>query len=97
MESITLTIPSDWLEGTPLSQDELRQALRLGLTQLRQYQPTPESARRVVQALLRTGRVRHMTATWMDDDYAGAGRQCPPTLPGPSVSEILIAQRRGEL
>jgi hypothetical protein len=96
MDTITVTIPSDWLEGESLSQDELRQALKLGLTQLRQQsaEHTPE---RVIQALLRTGQVKHLSAKLVDDEGQDSERQAPPSLPGPPVSEILIAQRRGAL
>ena len=97
MNTITLTIPADWLEGETPSQDELRQALKIGLAQLRrQQQARPESAEVVIQALLKTGRVSHLT-TGGSDDMTTAERQPPPTLPGPLVSDILIAQRRGEL
>jgi hypothetical protein len=33
----------------------------------------------------------------VEGDGTDAERQVPPVLPGPPVSEILIAQRRGEL
>ncbi len=36
--TITVDIPVDWVDGLALDQDELRQALQLGLTQLRQQQ-----------------------------------------------------------
>lgn len=93
--TITLTIPSNWLQGWTVNQDKLRQALMLGLAQLRQRQTTPDTAGRVVRALLSTGRVHHLSATLVEDDGADAGRQSPPALPGLPVSEILIAQRRG--
>jgi IS4 transposase len=95
--TITLTIPSNWLQGWTVDQEELRQALMLGLTQLRQRQTALDTTRQVVQALLSTGRVRHLSAAFIEDERADAGRQAPPTLPGLQVSEILIAQRRGEL
>jgi hypothetical protein len=96
MNTITLTIPSNWLEGETLSQDELRQALKIGLAQLRQQQITQETEARVVQAFLNTGRVRHLSTVLPDSEESNAERQPPPELPGPPVSEILIAQRRGE-
>ena len=96
-QTVTLTIPSNWLQGWTVGQDELRQALMLGLTQLRQRQTVLDTTERVVQVLLSTGRVRHLSATLTEDERAEAGRQPPPTLPGLPVSEILIAQRRGEL
>jgi hypothetical protein len=95
--TITLTIPSNWLEGWTVSQDELRQALMLGLAQLCQRQSALDTGGEVVQALLSTGRVRHLSPALVEDEEPDAGRQVPPTLPGLSVSEILIAQRRGEL
>lgn len=96
MNTITVTLPGDWLEGMSLDQEELRQALMLGLTQLRQQRAARDISSRVVQALSSTGRVRHLAATLVEEE-ANTSRQTPPTLPGPPVSEILIAQRRGEL
>jgi hypothetical protein len=80
-----------------LSQDELRHALKLGLIQLRQQQSSPDTTGRVIQALLHTGQVNHLSARLVDEEGLDAVRQAPPTLPGPEVSEILIAQRRGTL
>lgn len=95
--TITVTIPSDWLEGQPVDQDELRQALMLGLVQLRQRQAAPNTALQVVQALLSTDRIRHLSAGLVESEGADADRQVPPVLPGKPVSDILIAQRRGEM
>jgi hypothetical protein len=95
--TITLTIPSDWLEGQLVDQDQLRQALLLGLAQLRQRQTALDAAVQVVQVLLATDRIHHLSAELVEGDGAGAERQVPPVLPGPPVSEILIAQRRGDL
>ncbi len=97
MDTITLTIPSDWLEGITLSQNELRQALKLGLTQIHHQQSAQDTANRVIQVLLSTGRVRRLSVSPVDSEETEANREPPPTLPGPPVSEILIAQRRGEL
>jgi hypothetical protein len=97
MDTITVTIPSDWLEGESVSQDDLRQALKLGLTQLRQQQSAEDTTERVIQALLRTGQIKHLSAKLVDDEGQDSERQAPPSLPGPAVSEILIAQRRGAL
>jgi hypothetical protein len=99
MDAITLTIPSDLVEELhiPDDPDELRQALLLGLTQLRQQQAAKDAANSVIQALLSTGRVRHLSAAPVESADQEADRQAPPTLPGPPVSEILVAQRRGEL
>ena len=46
MNSITLTIPPDWLDGMSIDQDGLRQALKLGLVQLRQQQAAQQAARK---------------------------------------------------
>jgi hypothetical protein len=91
---ITLSIPADWLGNQVLSQDDLRQALRLGLQLLRPQNTQRDTTAQVVQALLTTGRVRHLTGVRVDDIPP---RQTPPTLPGMPVSEIIVAQRRGEL
>jgi predicted RNA-binding protein associated with RNAse of E/G family len=95
--TITLTIPSDWLEGQLVDQDQLRQALMLGLAQLRQRQAALDAAAQVVQVLLTTDRIHHLSAELVEGDGTDVERQVPPVLPGPPVSEILIAQRRGEL
>jgi len=96
-EKVTITVPSDWLEGISVNQEELRQALKLGLAQLRQQQSEPDEASRVIQALLATGRVGRLPAFLMAGEALDIQRQSPPALPGQPVSEILIAQRRGEL
>jgi len=69
----------------------------LGLAQLCQQQTDMDTAGWVVQALLSTGRVRHLSAALVENGGADAGRQAAPTLPGSPVGEVLIAQRRGEL
>ena len=94
---VSVTIPSGWLEGLNLNEDELRQALELGLAQLRQQQATPDVTSRIIQALLSTGQVAHLSMVSFIDEAPDADRQLPPTLPGTPVSEIIIAQRRGEL
>ena len=96
METITLTIPTDWLKGQTLNQDELRQALQLGLDQLHRQQSVQERAENVIEALLSTGRVRHLTSLPREVETTPVERQPPPTLSGPPLSDILIAQRRGE-
>ena len=95
--TITLTIPSSWLEEESVDQDKLRQALMLGLAQLRQQQTDLSITEQVVQVLLSTKRIRHLAAELVKDGKPDTGRQAPPVLPGPPASEILIAQRRGEL
>lgn len=57
---------------------------------------TPRASAPVIQALLRTGRVQHLLTTAQETAPA-LSRQTPPTLSGVPVSELLIAQRRGEL
>lgn len=96
METVTLTIPTEWLKGQNLSQDELRKALQLGLDQMYHQQRVQESAEKVVEALIRTGRVKHLASLSDEPDAAFIERQHPPTLSGPPLSDILIAQRRGE-
>jgi hypothetical protein len=94
MKAVTITVPTNWLEELALEQEDLRQALMLGLQQLRQQRIAQDPRARVVQVLLSTGRVRHLAASLVKE--TGADRQTPPTLPGLPVSEILVAQRRGE-
>jgi hypothetical protein len=95
--TVTITIPSSWLGNRTLDQSELRRALQLGLTQLRQQRVKDEATVQVVQALLNTRRIRHLAVPLAEGEERETGRQEPPTLPGPPASEILIAQRRGEM
>ncbi len=95
--TITLTIPSSWLGEKTVDQDELRQALMLGLTEIRHRQANSNITERVIQILLDTKRIRHLSAALVKDEEIDIDRQSPPELSGPPVSEILIAQRRGEL
>lgn len=96
METITVSIPSAWIQGTELDPSGLRQVVMLGLRQWRQEQAQGINAR-VIQALLDTGRVKRLAIAPVESTEADEERQTPPALAGPAVSEILIAQRRGEL
>jgi hypothetical protein len=93
--TVTLTIPSDWLKEDTLDQNELRQALMLGLAQLRQ-KDDPDVNEQTIQVLSNTGRIRHLSTSLIAQEGRDAKRQSPPVLPPPLVSEVLIAQRRGE-
>lgn len=91
--TVTITIPSSWIDDLTPSQEELREALQLGLNQLRQRQVNRDQ---VVKAMLRTGRIRHWET--IPDKLSPTGpRQPPPVLEGLPTSEIIIAQRKGEL
>ncbi len=96
METITVSIPSDWVQGAGLDLNGLRQVVMLGLRQWRQQQPQGVNAR-VIQTLLSTGRVKHLATPLVEGTALDDERQIPPTLPGLPVSEIIVAQRRGEL
>lgn len=50
-----------------------------------------------IRALLSTGRVKHLSGALVPKTETPTKRQPPPALPGPSLSEIIIAQRRGEM
>jgi hypothetical protein len=93
---LEVTIPAEWVRELAIGQDELRQALMLGLAQLRQQREDQDVAQRAVQVLLSTGRVRRLPSAPNNDEPA-AERRKPLKLPGMPLSEILIAQRRGEL
>jgi hypothetical protein len=93
---LEVTIPAQWGRKLSIDQDELRQVLMLGLAQLRQQREDQDVAQRVVQVLLSTGRVRRLPSVPNDDGLV-AERRKPLKLPGMPLSEILIAQRRGEL
>ena len=92
-ETVQLTIPARWLEELSIDEDELRQAVMLGLSQLRQQREEQDVARQVVQALLDTGLVHHLSVPLPAGIEPDAERQDPPTLPDPPLSEIIIAQR----
>jgi len=94
--TVVLTIPKHWLGERVVNQDELRQALRLGLDMLQSRSTPQKNTAQVIQVMLRTGRIQHLPAVSLEAETIGQ-RQTPPTLPGAPVSEILIAQRRGEL
>ena len=96
METITVSIPSDWIQGTGLDRNGLREVVMLGLQQWRQQHPQDANAR-VIQTLLATSRIKHLVPSLVESAVPDDARQAPPTLPGPAVSEILVAQRRGEL
>jgi hypothetical protein len=51
----------------------------------------------VIQTLLDTGRIKHLAPSLAESTVPDDARQTPSTLPGPAVSQILLAQRRGEL
>ncbi len=94
--TITLTVPAEWVDDAALDHDALRQALKLGLDQLHCGRAAQGQTEHVAQALAGSGRIRRL-ATPPDDQGRGASaRQPPPVLPGPPVSEILIAQRKSE-
>ena len=96
METITVSIPADWIQGMGLDRNGLREVVMLGLRQWRQQHPQDSNAR-VIQALLGTGRIKHLATSLVEIPEPDDARQTPPTLPGPAVSDILVAQRRGEL
>jgi hypothetical protein len=85
-----------WSNELSIEPRKLRQALMLGLDQLRKQQQDQEIARQAVEALLNTGRARRLPAL-PEEDEPRPPRRPPLKLPGTPVSEILIAQRRGEL
>lgn len=56
MNTINLTIPADWLDGATLSTNELRQALKLGLAQLKEQSTgVAEHRRQLQQAMIAVG------------------------------------------
>ena len=97
MDTSTIRIPADWLQGLSLDPDELREVVSLGLGQLRQKQAAENGNAQVIEALAVTGRVRHWSVGPLESQSPGVGRQPPPTLSGPSLSETIVAQGRGEL
>lgn len=93
-ETIQLTIPRQWVQGLSLDQEQLRQALMRGLEQLRQQQVSDRVENDAALTLSQTGRVHRLIVA--QTAALPEQRQPPPALEGQPVSEILIAQRRGE-
>ncbi len=96
-QTVTVTIPASWIDEQPIDPDELRQAVQLALARLYQQRVQADSPRQVTRALLSTGRIQHLHPTLVAEEPGEYVYQTPPTLPGTPVSDILIAQRRGEL
>jgi hypothetical protein len=96
LAEMDLPILTQWSDELSISPSELRQALMLGLAQLRRQQAEQDVSDRIIQALLDTGLVHHLTVPLPEGIEPTEERQEPPTLSGPLVSEIIIAQRRGE-
>jgi hypothetical protein len=92
-KTITITIPTPWIEDMELSQQDLQEALKLGLAHLRHVRAAQQESAQVIQALCSTGKIQHLQAPPARTSDTPE-RQPPPTLPGTPVSEILIAQRR---
>jgi hypothetical protein len=95
--TVTLTIPASWINEQPIDPAELRQAVQLALAQLHQQRAQSDSSEQVARALLSTGRIQHLQPALVAEEPGEYVYQSPPTLPGTPVSDILIAQRRGEL
>ena len=94
-----------WIEqeaerkGLPQEQvvlDLIQQAIKDAQLDLHKQHTDRDIARQAVQALLNTGRARRLPAL-PEDNESPPPRRAPLKLPGMPVSEILIAQRRGEL
>ena len=97
MDTVTVKIPEDWLEGVSLDADGLRRVVMLGLRQLRQQQGAESLDAEIARTLMNTGRVSHLSVAFREGGAPAGERQPSPTLPGPSLSDTIIAQRRGEL
>jgi predicted DNA-binding antitoxin AbrB/MazE fold protein len=52
---------------------------------------------RAIRALLGTGRVGRLRDELISASVSSYERHEPPTIPGPSLSDTIIAQRRGDL
>ncbi len=91
METIKVRVSAELAEQLRPYSGQLPKILELGLRHLEQKQKEQD---RVHQALLNTGFIRRLVIE--ETDEPDEPRQSPPALSGPPVSEILIAQRRGE-
>ena len=97
MEPVVVTIPPELVEELNINDPErLRQALILGLEQLR-AERGQLSKSQLISALLETGHVRSLDPALVTpyEQSPSSARQEPPVLDGPPVSEIIIEQRRG--
>ena len=93
----TISIPQELIDELQVRDpQQLRQALILGLEQLRAGQSLAAKSR-VISTLLATGRVHPLDPTLVSpyESDSSSSRQEPPTLDGPPVSEVIIEQRRG--
>lgn len=91
METIQVQVSAELARQLRPYARQLPQILELGLRQIEQQ----SAEDKVSQTLTKTGFIQHLAAEEIDEP--DAPRQPPPVLPGPPTSEILIAQRRGEL
>jgi hypothetical protein len=98
MDPVLVPVPQELIDELQLDPQQLRQALILGLEHLRagRSQKSAPSKSAVLSALLETGRVRPLNPALVApyEPSPPPPRQEPPTLDGPPVSEIIIAQRR---
>ena len=96
-QTVTVTIPASWIDEQPIDPVELRQAVQLALARLHRQRVQGDSPRQVARALSSTGRIQRLQPALVAEEPGEYVYQAPPTLPGTPVSDILIAQRRGEL
>jgi hypothetical protein len=96
MDTTHVKVPASWLDDSELTEDELREVVTLGLAAFRRQQQARIDRERVEHVLQGTGRVQHLMAPFVADTNGGTVRQEPPALDGQPVSELLIAQRRGD-
>ncbi|GEM_PF-3440558 len=67
MES-DIIMTNQWVGNHVMSQDEWRQAWRLGLETLHRSAPPKDNTTQVMQALLRTGKIQHPAAPHSIDE-----------------------------
>ena len=95
MDTTQVAVPAAWLDNEFLTEDELREVVSLGLAAFRHRQQARADRERVEQVLRGSGLAQHLVTPFVADPDPTAARQEPPTLDGQPVSELLIAQRRG--
>jgi hypothetical protein len=96
METIDISIPTDWLPEQRPSPAELREAIRLGLAQLRRQQTEQRQHRiRVQQALVEAGLAQPQSETAASDPLTPERRRklAKQAAAGGPLSEVIIADR----
>jgi hypothetical protein len=100
METINISIPVDWLPEQPPTSAELREALRIGLLQLRRQQTSRGQHRdQVRQALSRAGLAYPYSQSQVQPPLSSEQRQAlaQRAAAAAPLSDVVIADRADRL